>query len=77
MVTLIYSENLIDWTVKKVLLFTEEVESRGFMEMGWTIDGDDIVALIGTAWVDEQGEAETAYRANYICFHRFEDFRQR
>ena len=77
MVALVYSDNLEDWTVKKVLLFTEEVESQGFMDMSWRIDGNDIIALIGTAWDDEQGGAETAYRANYICFHRFENFRQR
>lgn len=77
MVALLYSENLRDWTVKEVLLFTEEVETQGFMEMNWTFDGEDIIALVGTAWADERGGAETAYRANYMCFHRFEDFRRK
>ena len=37
----------------------------------------EIIALVGTAWADERGGAETAYRANYMCFHRFEDFRRK
>ena len=77
MMALIYSTDLRQWTVKQILQFTDKIESQGFMEMDWDFDGDDIVALTGTAWKDDKGGAESAYRANYICFHRFEDFRRR
>lgn len=77
MVALLYSEDLESWTPKKVLLFTEAPETQGFMEMAWAFDGDDIIALVASAWNDDQGGAETAYRANYMCFHRFENFRSR
>lgn len=77
MIALIYSTDLRQWTVKQVLQFTDKIETQGFMDMEWAFDGDDIVALTGTAWRDDKGGAESAYRANYICFHRFEDFRRR
>ena len=77
MVGLLYSEDLRNWTIKEVLLFTDEIRTQGFMDMGWTFDGDDILALVGTAWADEQGGAEGPHRANFMTFHRFENFRKR
>ena len=72
---LCWSEDLVHWTVKDILLHTDEIGIRGFQYADWLIDGDDILAVVRTAWPDESGNADSPHNANYITFHRFRNFR--
>ena len=70
-----WSEDLVNWTVKDILLHTDKIGIRGFQYADWLIDGDDILAVVRTAWPDESGNADSPHNANYLTFHRFRNFR--
>ena len=74
-VALCYSQNLTDWTIKKTILYTDDIALRGFQYLDWQFEGDDIVAVSRTAWPDEGGNANSAHNANYLTFHRIRNFR--
>jgi len=72
---LIRSENLIDWEIRCILLHHPDVGHHGFQYPDWVFDGDDLAAAIRTAYDDGVGGAHNAHDANYLTFHRFENFR--
>jgi hypothetical protein len=43
----------------------------------WLCDGDNIIAVCRTAYDDGQGGAHNFHDANYLTFHRVENFRTR
>jgi hypothetical protein len=72
---LLKSENLRDWKTRAVLLHHKDIKSHGFQYPDWQFDGDDLVAVVRTAFDDEEGGAHNAHDANYLTFHRFSGFR--
>ena len=73
---LISSENLRDWQVNKIVLQHPDVEYTGIQYADWQFEGNDIIALIRTAYPEPNGtKAHNCHDANYITFYRVEDFR--
>lgn len=72
---LIWSENLVNWHIKAIVLFHPDVERHGFQYADFQFDGGDIVAVSRTAYDDEEGGAENQHNANFFTFHRIKDFR--
>jgi hypothetical protein len=69
------SPDLINWTVRCILLYHSEVKKHGFQYADWLFDGDDIIAVCRTAFDDEEGGAHNNHDANFLTFHRFAGFR--
>lgn len=72
---LVCSKDLRYWNVRCVLLYHPDTARHGFQYADWLIDGDDIIAVVRTAFDDSSGGAHNQHDANYIIFHRFADFR--
>ena len=70
------SPNLRDWTTRCVLLHHPDVTHHGFQYPDWVVDGDDLIAAVRTAYDDGLGGAHRAHDANYLTFHRWENFRE-
>lgn len=67
------SKNLRDWEVRAIILYHPDVRRVGFQYADWQFEGDDIVAVVRTAF----GDAPNCHDANYLTFHRIKDFRNR
>lgn len=74
-VVLSWSDDLIHWNIKDTLLHHPDVATHGFQYLDWLFEGNDIIAVSRTAWEDETGPANSQHNANYVTFHRFENFR--
>ncbi|MDP2337026.1 MAG: exo-alpha-sialidase [Bacteroidota bacterium] len=70
------SSDLKNWTVNKVLLHHPDVLKHGFQYVDWQFDGRDIIFLSRTAHDDEFGGADNFHNANYLTFHRLNNFRR-
>ncbi len=75
-VALIVSPDLRQWDIRCVVLHHPDVAKHGFQYLDWLFEGDDLIALSRTAFDDGQGGADNQHNANFITFHRFENFRQ-
>lgn len=74
---LISSDDLRHWKVNKIILQHPDVENVGFQYVDWRFDGNDLVALIRTAYPEPDGtKAHNCHDSNYIIFYRVENFRQ-
>jgi iduronate 2-sulfatase len=73
---LLHSDNLIDWEIRSVLLYHPDTVNHGFQYVDWQFEGDAIIAACRTAWDDDQGGARNNHDANFLTFHRWENFRQ-
>lgn len=69
------SPDLRKWTIHQIVLDHPDVEKHGFQYVDWLFDGDDIVFLSRTAYDDEQGGANNNHDANFLTFHRIDNFR--
>jgi hypothetical protein len=72
---LVASTDLKDWDVRAVVLHHPDVERHGFQYVDWLFEGDDLVAVVRTAYDDGLGGAHNQHDANFMTFHRIEDFR--
>ena len=70
------SKDLRAWQVCAILLEHPDVHHHAFQYTDWLFDGDDIIAVVRTAYDDNEGGANSAHNANYLTFHRFRDFRK-
>ena len=68
------SEDLITWKVERTIIHHPDVYYHGVQYVDWQFEGDDIVAVVRTAWDDEEGNAHNQHDSNYILFHRVENF---
>ena len=75
--TLLRSENLIDWEVRARLLYHPDPLLHGFQYPDWVFDGDDMAVLVRTAHDDGLGGAHNYHDANFLTFHRVTNFRER
>lgn len=69
------SADLRQWEIRAVLLSHPDTEKHGFQYADWLIDGDDIVAVVRTAFDDGLGGAHNFHDANFLTFHRIRSFR--
>jgi hypothetical protein len=72
-----FSPNLKNWEVRSILLHHRDMARHGFQYPDWLYDGEDIIALVRTAFDDEEGGAHNQHDANFITFHRWQNFRSR
>jgi len=70
------SEDLINWSVNKVLLHHPDSKKHGFQYCDWQFEGNDIIFVSRTAWDDTSGGARNYHDANYMTFHRIKKFRR-
>jgi hypothetical protein len=70
------SPDLTHWTQRVVLLAHPEIKKHGFQYVDWQFEGDDIIVACRTAFDDGLGGAHTYHDANYLTFHRIDNFRR-
>ena len=73
---LIHSSDLRSWTVRSILLRHPERDRHGFQYADWHFDGDDLIAVVRTAFDDAEGGAANCHDSNFITFHRWPRFRE-
>jgi hypothetical protein len=71
------SPDLRTWKVESPLLFHPDAKNHAWQYIDWQFDGDDIVFASRTAFDDGAGGAHNAHDADYLTFHRIENFRTR
>jgi len=72
---LVCSKDLSNWTNRCILLHHPDTANHGFQYVDWLFEGNDIIAACRTAFDDAEGGAHNAHDANFLTFHRIEDFR--
>lgn len=70
------SPDLRAWTVRKLLLQHPDPLRHGFQYADWLFDGEDLIAVVRTAFDDAEGGAHGCHDANFITFHRWTGFRE-
>ena len=70
------SDDLKNWQEVKVVLEHEDVLHHGFQYVDWSFEGEDIIVLSRTAYFDGKANAHNNHDANYLTFHRVENFRK-
>lgn len=63
--TLLSSQNLIDWQFEQEILSTPE-NTRGFLYSDWILDNDMIIGASCTSWNDCKGDIINVERPNFI-----------
>lgn len=72
---LVASPDLRQWETRCVLLYHPDTAKHGFQYPDWQFDGEDLIAVVRTAFDDAVGGAHNAHDANYLTFHRWPRFR--
>ncbi|WP_220275171.1 sialidase family protein [Emticicia sp. BO119] len=72
---LVSSSDLKIWQFHKQLLFNEDITRHGFQYVDWLFENDNIVFVSRTAFDDATGGANNFHDANFLTFHRIENFR--
>lgn len=70
------SADLRSWVVRQVLLHHPDISRHGFQYVDWHFEGEDIIAACRTSYDDGMGGAHNNHDANYLTFHRIENFRE-
>lgn len=72
---LMRSKDLRNWEVRGVVLHHPDQKKHGFQYVDWLFEGPDLIIASRTAYDDAQGGAHNQHDANYMTFHRLENFR--
>lgn len=72
---LVSSSGLKEWKIEKILLQHPDNECHGFQYADWEIEDDDFVVVLRTAYDDAEGDTNNYHDANYMTFHRIENYR--
>ena len=72
---LIRSADLRNWEVRAVVLQHPDRAAHAFQYVDWQFDGADLVVASRTAFDDGLGGAHSGHDANFMTFHRVENFR--
>lgn len=70
------SPDLINWSLRKILLQHPEIIKHGFQYVDWLFDNKDILFVSRTAYDDGAGGAHNNHDANFLTFHRIKKFRK-
>ena len=73
---LIRSTDLRNWEVRTVLLYHTDTAKHGFQYPDWLVEGEDLIAVVRTAFDDAADGAHNQHDANYLTFHRLRNFRK-
>ena len=73
---LINSPDLKTWSVRHIVLQHPDSAKHGFQYVDWLFEGDDMIAVVRTAFDDGLGGANNQHDANYLTFHRIKNFRR-
>jgi hypothetical protein len=73
---LLSSPDLETWTIWQTILQHPDPIHHAFQYVDWRFDGNDIIVASRTAFDDADGGAHRAHDANYMTFHRIENFRR-
>ena len=74
---LMSSSDLRTWKVEKTPLQHADIKTVGFQYPDWLFEGDDIIAVVRTAFPEADGTlAHNAHDANWMTFHRIAGFRK-
>ena len=73
---LIRSTDLRQWEVRSILLSHPDTAKHGFQYADWLFEGNDLIAVVRTAFDDAAGGAHNQHDANYLTFHRIKNFRR-
>ena len=73
---LLCSDDLRQWTVRSIVLYHPDPERHAFQYADWQFDGDDLIAMLRTAYDDAEGGAHNGHDANFVTFHRIAGFRE-
>ncbi len=74
---LMSSKDLLKWNVERTVLSHPDPLHHAFQYVDWQFDGNDLVVASRTAFDDVYGGAHRAHDANFLTFHRVEDFRKK
>ena len=72
---LLHSRDLRSWELRAYLLHHPDRDRHGFQYADWILDGDDLLAVVRTAFDDAEGGAHNCHDSNFITFHRWKAFR--
>ncbi len=72
---LLFSGDLRNWETRGILLYHPDIARHGFQYVDWLFEGDDLIAVCRTAWDDPHGGARNNHDANFLTFHRWQNFR--
>ncbi len=73
---LMSSPDLIEWRIERVVLSHPDVLKHGFQYVDWQFDGNDLAAVVRTAFDDDEGGANNYHNSNFQIFVRVENFRK-
>jgi hypothetical protein len=83
-IALACSDNLRDWEIRSILLYHPDTKTHGFQYIDWLFDGNDLIAACRTAHDEpaaadgkSPAQAHNFHDANYLTFHRVENFREK
>lgn len=68
------STDLLEWKRERTIIDHPDIYYHGVQYVDWQFEGEDIVAVIRTAWDDQEGNAHNQHDSNYILFRRVERF---
>lgn len=68
---LVSSEDLRTWTINCIVLRHYDRKHHAWQYVDWVFDGDDLIYASRTAW----DGSHDMHDANYLTFHRLENFR--
>lgn len=74
---LMSSDDLREWVIHEIVLEHPDVLHTGFQYVDWLVDGDDLIAVSRTAFYDGDSLANSHHNANFLTFHRIENFRKK
>lgn len=74
--TVVSSPDLKIWTIRSIVLYHPDTRMHGFQYADWQFDGADLVAVVRTAYDDSRGGAHDMHDANFLTFHRIQNFRK-
>jgi len=69
--TLTASKDLRNWEVRTIILRHYDSRNHAWQYPDWQFDGDDLIVASRTAW----DGSHRAHDANFLTFHRIENFR--
>jgi len=69
------SSDLESWQINAIVLAHDDVEKVGFQYVDWVFDGNDILFVSRTAYDDGLGGARSFHDANFMTFHRIENYK--
>ena len=74
-VALVQSRDLKNWDVERIVVQDlSDMANIGFQYWDWEFDGSDMIAASRTAYPDGLGGAIRFHDANFITFHRIQDY---